>query len=256
MARFKLIEYLNDPSLLVSTTMEELQSWAEEAPYSAIIRKLIAQKMTIEENTSSSEIEKANTLAVLSSANPDHTISSIEDFKSFILENGPSSEANEIVHIELPEKNDQQNLEEIAITDEEDPVQLISEVQEITEEIIELNLLSTSPSDEPQDDDSDAMEDISQIESVLQVDHEEETEGKEDEFYSWLETLKSVEQSSDADSPTLELEDKDLASEGLAELLINQGHYAKAIEMYRLLQLKNPQKSSFFAAQIEKLKAL
>ncbi len=46
----------------------------------------------------------------------------------------------------------------------------------------------------------------------------------------------------------------DIASEQLADLLINQGHYADAIAMYEQLSLKNPEKSGFFAAKIETIK--
>ncbi|HTN44803.1 MAG TPA: hypothetical protein VL098_00535 [Flavipsychrobacter sp.] len=45
----------------------------------------------------------------------------------------------------------------------------------------------------------------------------------------------------------------DLASESLAEILAKQGKYDKAIEMYRKLSLRNPQKNTYFAAKIEKL---
>ena len=100
MARYKLVQYLNDPSLLLSTSLEELRSWAEEAPYSAIIRKLIAQKELLE-NSSPQAIEKANALAILSSANPEHTIKSISDFKEMMLHkdgNYPSPEEIDDAH--------------------------------------------------------------------------------------------------------------------------------------------------------------
>jgi len=51
------------------------------------------------------------------------------------------------------------------------------------------------------------------------------------------------------------ISDKDnIASLSLAELYERQGYISKAIEMYEKLSLKNPEKSSFFAAQISKLK--
>lgn len=43
----------------------------------------------------------------------------------------------------------------------------------------------------------------------------------------------------------------DLASESLAEIMVKQGKYDKAIEMYRKLSLRNPQKSVYFARKIE-----
>lgn len=45
-----------------------------------------------------------------------------------------------------------------------------------------------------------------------------------------------------------------IVSETLAELLVKQENYAQAIEMYEQLILKYPEKSAFFALQIENLK--
>jgi hypothetical protein len=44
-----------------------------------------------------------------------------------------------------------------------------------------------------------------------------------------------------------------LASETLADIYIKQGKYDKAIEMYRKLSLRNPQKSAYFARKIEEV---
>lgn len=45
----------------------------------------------------------------------------------------------------------------------------------------------------------------------------------------------------------------DIISETLAGIFAEQGNLPRAIEMYRKLMLSNPEKSSFFAARIEKL---
>lgn len=47
--------------------------------------------------------------------------------------------------------------------------------------------------------------------------------------------------------------EENLASESLADILVRQGKYDKAIEMYRTLSLRNPQKNAYFAARIEKI---
>ena len=50
------------------------------------------------------------------------------------------------------------------------------------------------------------------------------------------------------------LEHEGLASETYAEILVRQGDFQTAIEVYRRLILKFPEKTTFFAGQIEKLK--
>ncbi len=47
--------------------------------------------------------------------------------------------------------------------------------------------------------------------------------------------------------------EEDLASEPLANIYIKQGRYDQAIEMYRKLSLRNPQKSTYFARKIEEI---
>jgi hypothetical protein len=66
---------------------------------------------------------------------------------------------------------------------------------------------------------------------------------------------KSVQQVEDL-SKTFVEEKGGFVTETLAKIYINQGYYSKAIDIYEKLSLKFPEKSSYFATQIEKVKGL
>jgi hypothetical protein len=49
------------------------------------------------------------------------------------------------------------------------------------------------------------------------------------------------------------ISDNEIVSESLAEILIKQGKYLKAIEMYKKLSLRNSEKSAYFAKKIKEV---
>jgi hypothetical protein len=103
----------------------------------------------------------------------------------------------------------------------------------------------TSISDLPFSDEQEMAEHRKRIEEKLELEQEkrkkrEEKKKKEQALISFAdESLKDRE---------------DTASETLANILALQGHKERAILMYEKLKLQIPEKSAFFAAQIEKLK--
>ena len=64
---------------------------------------------------------------------------------------------------------------------------------------------------------------------------------------------KSYVSSEDISKPFVE-EEGGLVTETLAKIYVNQGYYSKAMDIYEKLSLKFPEKSSYFASQIEKVK--
>lgn len=86
-------------------------------------------------------------------------------------------------------------------------------------------------------------------------------------FTEWLKVMKklpqkTIEQTIDEPtSQTIETEaaqsitGKEIITEAMAEVLLKQGKTEQAIEVYRKLSLQNQDKSAYFAAKIEQLKA-
>ena len=64
---------------------------------------------------------------------------------------------------------------------------------------------------------------------------------------------KSIPPVEDISKPFVE-EEGGFVTETLAKIYVNQGYYSKAIDIYEKLSLKFPEKSSYFASQIEKVK--
>jgi len=69
--------------------------------------------------------------------------------------------------------------------------------------------------------------------------------------------IKSIEESEiQEDNESLEIIKESLVTETLAKLYVEQENYEKAIQTYKILILKFPEKNSYFASAIKKLKKL
>jgi hypothetical protein len=81
-------------------------------------------------------------------------------------------------------------------------------------------------------------------------------------FTQWLKTMKRIQHQGEAkpNDPAVDAQadasvaTKEVVTEAMAEVLEKQGKHAQAIDLYTKLTLLHPEKSVFFAAQIEKLK--
>lgn len=81
-------------------------------------------------------------------------------------------------------------------------------------------------------------------------------------FTQWLKTMKSLQHQATSipNDPAVDAQAnasvaaKEVVTEAMAEVLEKQGKHDQAIDLYAKLTLLHPEKSVFFAAQIEKLK--
>ncbi len=109
---------------------------------------------------------------------------------------------------------------------------------------------SHSELEDVQDDDDDQPQAIS-----------EEPKSKQELIDQFIENAPRITRSrsdffNPADYARSSAVDKDdIVSETLATIHYRQGHYAKAIKIYEKLSLKNPEKSTYFAGLIEKIKS-
>lgn len=254
MPRRKLIDYLNNPMLLKDISMEEMKAWADEAPYAGLIQKLLAQKLIIEK-AGQKEIDAAKAMSILSNANPKFALRSIEDFKRMILEDTTEDTTEDV-------SDDAADITSPMIT-----THSVSDQVEASADS-DLGLAKESQKEQDEEVDAHKEESYEQEDDTMDIEpdtssHDQEDRGqnhdKDDDktmFTSWLSTLSSIHIEDKEYDVNIELDDEAPISDTLAQLLVNQGHNEEAIEMYEKLILKYPQKSSFFAAQIAKLKEL
>ena len=236
MEKREIAYYLEDLNRVRSLSFEQLGEWKAKYPYSQMVHFLMAKKYQLEGLTEDMSVfHKASFYAV---------------DREHLFERMTNSEC------EREEETDWIEIEELSIE----------------------NL----PLEVKQEEAPDAI----QKQSLKDIKDEEMTERQDGHdllspFAQWLSTLSPEASDSDLLSAQSEkrkakkkkkkkkkgtkktdLEEKikssvliqdEIVSEPLALILAQQGHRGKAIKMYEKLSLIFPEKSSFFASQIEKL---
>ena len=84
--------------------------------------------------------------------------------------------------------------------------------------------------------------------AMMQIMIHDDNKGKDDEFDDNIDDNKLVNNDDDVSDS--------LMTETLARIYLEQKNYDKAIQSYKILSLKYPEKSSFFADQIKLVEEL
>lgn len=293
-----MIEYMKHPKLLKSISVEALQEWIDEFPYSQNLRILLAKKIRMEGgelddkaivdaaiySTDRSKLQETllgiqDDIPQSVTVDKHHSLAESEDNGMPITgttetESGDFSSSmeaeGEIVSGEIqedpkyskessgPERSDKPqriagDTKDIPGSDEEDDMNELEEVETESDEEISTEATSDSPGESRSDSSSVGA-------TSIKKENVENGTGLSP-FSKWLLSMPSSnepERPSDVISHKAEFSasTEDLISTSLAELLTAQGHIDKAIVMYEKLNLKYPEKSAYFAGQIQKLKAL
>lgn len=334
MTRRKLIDYIKHPYLLQELSIEELQQWVEDFPYSQNLRILLAQKVKslgleneypeVFHNAAMYSTDRDVLYDALDDQDPSNPSSESEDAIEHIphgaIESSEAISITELVDdnfisdsfqltaddstaiafnkdIMLDEPLEIEDIEssgraefEVDLFIAEDESLEIENIE--SSERVEFKVDSFIAEDElhkqqvfiplstPQDHliVQTTEVDIQSEELVIQATPEAEkilinSESDIDnmvsrevdseslktglsEFSKWLISIDNnvIDQGEAPEEADEDEEEVDASSESLANLFADQGHRKKAIEMYEKLILINPEKSSYFAAQIEKIK--
>ncbi|WP_235296329.1 hypothetical protein [Portibacter marinus] len=222
-----LAYYLEDLNRIHDLSLEKLGEWRDKYPYSQVVHFLMAKKHQLE--------------GFVDDMNVYHKASFYAVDRAYLQERMTHSELE--MNIEgygAPQSGDTISQEDgkdvnLSMDAREESVESSSKIESLTAQEPEVVQFET-------EDLSDFAQWVLSLSDLTTV--EKKKKKKKKKKKSKLE--KKIERSV--------IKKDEIVTEALANILAQQGHKEKAKDMYEKLSLIFPEKSSFFALQIEKLK--
>ncbi|MDR0792555.1 MAG: hypothetical protein LBE82_04545 [Chitinophagaceae bacterium] len=274
----KIINMLTGKSSLHETSVDELQKICDENPYFSIIHVLLAKKMKQETHPGFEQQFKRAALFFPDSQWLYNQVmpSTVENiFQTENRNEQPVTEHSETAIVEPETENKpiaeneneylQESFHEPEDNTEDAPNSRISELlasQAATfNEPVKKDAVLTITSEPLHTIDYFASQGIS-----IEINEDNPLGKKVKKFTDWLKQMKRISANPD-NLGTTEAEEKavikiaevsnqkkEILTEAMADILIQQGKKKQAIEVFEKLSLLNPRKSAYFAAQITHLK--
>jgi hypothetical protein len=222
MDRQEFISYVHEPAKLSKSSLTEIEELSKEFPYcqSLSILHLLNLRMT---NLVRYENQLKSTAA---------HIADRKRLKELIGALGEESEKTEVVETHPPEEPI------VPVIEDDEEERLLALKQIVEDRLKEISSRKGSAEEEPEG----GKWVLTKDELIDKFIEEEPSISRpKKDFFDPVKVAKNS------------MEEKDgLVSETLARIHIQQGNIDKAIEIYRKLSLKFPEKSSYFASQIKK----
>lgn len=249
-----LSPYIDNPRLLNRETLVDLRRLAEAYPFYQAARLLYVQNLyMLRDNAFGEQMRRASLLI------PDRSAL----FRMAEEPEGtPSSAATKPAHSPILTENEDRTsslIDDFLSAQQSNPQDTATPhamptVADVTSDYAAfLAQQGDAPSEEREDEDSQRPSMSTLIESFLSS-----TRGKQ-RYELPAEERRDAEAASPAtgqQSPPMPESESPIYNEKIVRMLMQQGHYAQALEILRLICLNNPEKSANFATQIHLLEVI
>ena len=249
MNRDQLLNYIQSPDQLDQESMMALSEFAQQYPYCQTTQLLLAKNRAVQNHVQSGQQLK---LAAVYASDRE---------KLYYLMNKKNGAVKELDELITPVYN----LEEFITPteekkEEEKPtVQPIADLYKPTEAPV---IAGSAIADSPEEKKRRLLASVTRrLTDAGKITAKDVSRPSKDELVERfirtqprLNINKTTEENQEDLSRKALTDRDDFISETLARIYARQGDYERAVKIYEKLSLKNPEKSSYFAAQIEKVK--